>query len=83
MDTFDEDDLAALRRLGKHDERSNRKKSDGVRRGASVSVVQLNVRVRPEVSNKARQIAERTNSTIAEVVERAIEDLFARGGAVE
>ena len=79
---FDEEDLEALRRLCSDDAGGGKAgtRPTGVRRATSTPVVQLNVRVRPEIAVKARQISEINNCTITDVIEHAIEDLFVRAG---
>ena len=77
---FDEQDLEALRRLCSDDAcgAKNNPRPTIAKRTTSTPVVQLNVRVRPEIGAKARQIAEISHCTLTDVIERAIEDLFAR-----
>ena len=79
-DEFDSGDLEALRRMkdalapagDKRDGRRLRSPSGGARRD-----VQMNTRVRREIKEQAYEIARMRRSTIAEVIERAIERFYA------
>ena len=77
---FDDADIEALRRLCADGDEGHKTlvRPRGGKRTPPASVVQLNVRVRPEISAKARQIATCSHCTITDVIERAIEELFAR-----
>ena len=76
---FNDDDLAALRRQCCTTMPDSGR--DGGRRSAYAPAVQLNVRVRPELLARARNFAQNTESTLTDLVERALDELFAREDA--
>lgn len=79
---FDPQDLEALRQLRCGDDQLNGKASRRQCAGPKVSrpTVQLNVRVRPDIKAKAQNLSDRSDGTIADVIERAIGELFVREG---
>jgi hypothetical protein len=76
---FEQDDLDALRALL----RTSYSDEPAARRGNDYAIasVQLNVRVRPQIKADAIELARRNRCTLAELIERAIAALGARGGS--
>lgn len=84
MTDFDRNDLEALRRLvAAPDECKGKLDGRQLRNAGARREVQFNTRVRAETKEKALELAKAGRSTIADVLERAIEKLYAEHLAQE
>ena len=83
---FDPEDIAVLKQLAQRSavgEGAQARPEPGVTqtgtgRPAIVRSTQLNVRVRSETRRRAQALAARRGTSLAEVIERAVDDLFSQ-----
>ena len=83
---FDPEDIAALKQLAQKSAAGEaaqarpapRASQTEARRPTIVRSTQLNVRVRSETRRRAQALAARQGTSLADVIERAVDDLFSQ-----